>query len=86
MKLYYTIRELTSVVPEIWALRSLGDEILRGGNGGGFPWCQEHFVTDYTPQWYQHLKDLQLGVVADASVLTATGDSRWYNYYVEGRD
>ena len=84
VKLYYTIRELTSVVPEIWALRSLGDEILRGGNGGGFPWCQEHFVTDYTPQWYQHLKDLQLGVVADASVLTATGDSRWYNYYVEG--
>ena len=37
VKLYYTIRELTNVVPEIWALRSLGDEILQGGNGGGFP-------------------------------------------------
>lgn len=84
VKLYYTIRELTNVVPEIWALRSLGDEILQGGNGGGFPWCREHYVTDYTPQWYQHLEDRQLGVAADASVLTATGDSRWYNYYVEG--
>lgn len=84
VKLYYTIRELTNVVPEIWALRSLGDEILQGGKGGGFPWCREHYVTDYTPQWYQHLEDQQLGVAADASVLTATGDSRWYNYYVEG--
>lgn len=85
VKLYYTIRELTNVVPEIWALRSLGDEILQGGNGGGFPWCREHYVTDYTPQWYQHFdKGEKRGVIADASVLTATGDSRWYNYYVEG--
>ncbi|WP_075557137.1 glycoside hydrolase domain-containing protein [Parabacteroides timonensis] len=84
VKIYYTIRELTNVVPEIWALRSLGDEILQGGNGGGFPWCQEHYVTGYTPQWYQHLDDQDLGIAADASVLTATGDSRWYNYYVEG--
>ena len=84
VKIYYTIRELTNVVPEIWALRSLGDEILQGGRGGGFPWCREHYVTDYTPQWYQHLDDQHLGIAADASVLTATGDSRWYNYYIEG--
>lgn len=84
VKIYYTIRELTNVVPEIWALRSLGDEILQGGSGGGFPWCREHYVTDYTPQWYQHLDNQHLGVAADASVLTATTDSRWYNYYVEG--
>ncbi len=85
VKLYYTIRELTNVVPEIWALRSLGDEILRGGKGGGFPWCREHYVTDYTPQWYHHFDEGEKGgVIADASVLTTTGDSRWYNYYVEG--
>ena len=84
VKIYYTVRELSNITHEIWALRSLGDEILRGGDGGGFPWCREHFVTDYTPQWYQHLDDQDLGVAADASVLTATGDSRWYNYYVEG--
>lgn len=84
VKIYYTIRELTNVVPEIWALRSLGDEILQDGNGGGFPWCREHYVTGYTPQWYQHLEEQNLGIAADASVLTATGDSRWYNYYIEG--
>lgn len=92
VKIYYTIRELTNAVTEIWALRSLGDEILRSGNSGsfstlgGYPWLREHFVTDYTPQWYQHFENPAIagGVQADASVLTAVGDSRWYNYYVEG--
>ena len=84
VKMYYTIRELSNVAPEIWALRSLGDEILRDGQGGGFPWCREHFVTGYIPQWYQHFDKDDFGVTADASILTATGASRWYNYYVEG--
>lgn len=85
VKLYYTVRELTNATPELWALRSLGNEILGDGRGGGFPWCQEHLVTGYTPQWYQHFEHLdELGLTADASILTSTGDSRWYNYYVEG--
>lgn len=79
VKIYYTIRELTNRVTEIWALRSLGNEILGTGKGGGYPWLQEHFVTDYNPQWYSPLEN---GI--DASVLTASGDSRWYNYYLEG--
>lgn len=85
VKMYYTLRELSNATAEIWAIRSLGHEILRGGNGGGFPWCREHFVTDYTPQWYEHFSYAnELGIIADASVLTAEGDSRWYNYYIEG--
>lgn len=85
VKLYYTLRELSNATSEIWAIRSLGHEILRGGNGGGFPWCREHFVTDYTPQWYEHFEyGNDLGIVADAAILTAEGDSRWYNYYIEG--
>ncbi len=80
VKIYYTIRELTNWVTEIWAIRSLGDEILGGGRGGGFPWLKEHFIEDYTPQWYQRLDSLKV----DASVLTSTGESRWYNYYIEG--
>ncbi len=86
VKIYYTIRELTNVVPEIWALRSLGNEILADGRGGGYPWCQEHFVANYTPQWYQHLEEMEVGsgITVDASILTATGESRWYNYYIEG--
>ena len=85
VKMYYTVRELTNAVTEIWALRSLGDEILGSGKGGGFPWLREHFDSDYTPQWYQHYNSLEeTGFTADASILTSTGDSRWYNYYIEG--
>ena len=80
VKIYYTIRELTNYTTELWALRSLGDEILGGGRGGGYPWLQEHLVTDYRPQWYQWFPDKS----ADASIVNAPGDSRWYNYYIEG--
>lgn len=82
LKLYYTVRELTNHVPELWALRSLGDEVLADGPGGGFPWLREHCVTGYTPQWYQHFDEGDLGI--DASMLTAPGPSRWYNFYIEG--
>jgi hypothetical protein len=82
LKIYYTIRELTSHVTELWALRSLGTEILADGKGGGYPWLREHLVTGYSPQWYQHFEDATLGV--DASILTSTGSTRWYNYYIEG--
>jgi hypothetical protein len=80
VKLYYTIRELTNHVTEIWALRSLGDEIFGKGQGGGYPWLREHLVSGYRPQWYQHSDD----TTVDASILTAPGDSRWINYYIEG--
>ena len=80
VKIYYTIRELTNYTTEIWALRSLGDEILGNGPGGGYPWLREHFITGYRPQWYQHFPDKS----PDASIVNAPGDSRWYNYYIEG--
>lgn len=80
VKIYYTIRELTNYTSEIWALRSLGNEILGNGRGGGYPWLREHLVNGYRPQWYQWFPDKS----ADASVVNAPGDSRWYNYYIEG--
>jgi hypothetical protein len=80
VKIYYTIRELTNYTTEIWALRSLGNEILGEGQGGGYMWLREHFITGYRPQWYQHFPDKS----PDASVVNAPGDSRWYNYYIEG--
>ena len=83
VKIYYTIRELTTHLPELWALRSLGTEVLAGGDGGGYPWLREHLVRGYAPQWYHHFDDdPSLGV--DAAVRTAAGSSRWHNYYVEG--
>lgn len=80
VKIYYTIRELTNYTPEIWALRSLGNEILGEGKGGGYPWLREHLIDGYRPQWYQYFPDKS----ADASIVNAPGDSRWYNYYIEG--
>jgi hypothetical protein len=80
VKIYYTVRELTNHVGELWALRSLGNEILGEGSGGGYPWLREHLIDGYTPQWYQHFPDGQV----DASILSAPGDSRWLNYYIEG--
>ena len=80
VKIYYTIRELTNYTTEIWALRSLGNEILGDGDGGGFLWLREHFIDGYRPQWYQHFSDKS----SDASIVNAPGDSRWYNYYIEG--
>ena len=79
VKIYYTIRELSNHATEIWALRSLGDEILGTGNGGGYSWLREHLVDGYRPQWYSPLEH---GI--DASIVNAPGDSRWYNYYLEG--
>ncbi len=80
VKIYYTVRELTNHVTEVWALRSLGYEILDNGRGGGYTWLREHFIDGYTPQWYQHFPDGRV----DASVLSSPGDSRWLNYYIEG--
>ncbi len=93
VNLYYTLRELTSRLPEIWALRSLGNEIyeqtsvevyavgkaLYNSPGGGDPWLQEHLVDGYVTAWRQPLWNGQI----DAAIGTA-GKSRFHNYYVEG--
>lgn len=79
VKIYYTVRELSNHVAEMWALRSLGDEIFLDGPGGGYSWLQEHLVDHYTPAWLQPLSDTD----TDAAIAT-TGLSRWHNYYLEG--
>ncbi|CAL1518966.1 glycoside hydrolase domain-containing protein [Chitinophaga sp. MM2321] len=80
VKIYYTIRELSNQAAEIWALRSLGEEVLADGKGGGYPWLREHLVDHYNVQWFTDIKGYER---ADAAILTS-GKSRWYNYYVEG--
>jgi hypothetical protein len=79
VKIYYTVRELTSRLPELWALRSLGDEALAGGGGGGYPWLREHLGNGYSPAWYTEVEGSQV----DAAIVTS-GASRLYNFYVEG--
>ena len=75
-KIYYTVRELTDHAPEIFALRSLGDEVLSHGPGGGFSWLQEHLGDDYIAAW--HVPEIK-----DAAVVNS-GVSRWHNFYIEG--
>ena len=52
VKIYYTVRELSNRVTEMWALRSLGNEVFITGAGGGGSWLQEHLVTDFAPAWH----------------------------------
>ena len=79
VKIYYTLRELTNHLPEIWFLRSLGNEVLADGPGGGYPWLQDHLGGGYLPQWYFRFDD---GTVCAA--VANSGETRWYNFYVEG--
>ena len=77
-KIYYTTRELSNHAVELWALRSLGDEVLAAGPGGGPAWLREHLDPPYVPGWC-------MAAVHDVAVIT-TGTSRLDNYYLEGLD
>eukprot|EP00962_Isochrysis_galbana_P060836 scaffold35785_cov101-Isochrysis_galbana.AAC.1 len=48
---YYTVRELSTAAPELWALRSLGSEVLLPGGGGGDAWMREHLGGEVAPCW-----------------------------------
>jgi hypothetical protein len=76
VKIYYTVRELTNHAPELFALESLGSEIIAPGTGGGSAWLQEHLNGNYIAGW--HVPEMK-----DAAVID-TGISRWHNFYVEG--
>ena len=82
LKMYYTIRELSDHADELWVLRSLGDEVLSGGDGGGTAWTNEHLggaTGGYRACWQNPLSDGGFD-----SALCNDGLSRWANYYVEG--
>jgi hypothetical protein len=76
VKIYYTVRELTNRAAELFALRSLGDEIFAPGPGGGFSWLQEHLNGNYINGWF-------VPELKDAAIINS-GVSRWHNYYLEG--
>ena len=92
---YYTCGQLSTFAAELWALRSLGSEVINRGETmiyyadkatihkgpGGFPWLQEHLVSNYTPGWRQPLP----GGETDPAI-GLTGSSRWHNYYCQGMD
>ena len=79
VKLYYTVRELTTHCTETFALMSLKNQIFEPGVGYGLPWECEHLIDNYKPAWYTELPNQ----VSDAA-LVLVGNSRWINYYLEG--
>ena len=85
VKLYYTMRELTTWLPELWAFRSLGNEIYVGpgvrgeGDQAVNFWVQEHIRINYSSGWVQ---PLPFGEI-DTS-LRVDSKSRLANAYLEG--
>lgn len=94
-RLYYTTRELTVKIPELWALRSLGSEVIHDGPGkdartlihrnGPNKWLNENLTTNFIPAWYNAFNAGKYKGEMDISVIT-TPDSRWNNYYLAGLD
>jgi len=85
VQLYYTVRELTVRCNEIWALRSLGNEVYSGADasfranvqldrGTGFPWLREHLVAGYYKAWRTW------GTYDTDAAISQRGLSRWHNY------
>lgn len=79
VKLYYTVRELTTYCTETYALMSLKNQIFEPGVGYGLPWECEHLIDNYKAAWYTELPSQ----ISDAA-LVLVGNSRWINYYLEG--
>jgi hypothetical protein len=97
IKLYYTVRELTTHLPELWALRHLDDEIYSRSNVLALADTHEakdpnslYGMTGH-PWLLEHLRnnydpawhDPKAGTDGDMSIRTQ-GLSRWHNYYIEG--
>ena len=95
VRLYYTTRELTVKIPELWALRSLGSEVIHDGPGknartlihpnGPNEWLNQNLGDHFIPAWYNAFKEGKYAGDMDISVIT-TPDSRWNNYYLAGLD
>lgn len=76
----WQVRELSNHADELWVLRSLGEEVLEGGGGGGDAWVNEHLLDGYAPCWQNPLA----GGGFDSALCNGRRPSRWLNYYVEG--
>jgi hypothetical protein len=91
IKIYYTTRELTQNLPELYALHSLDGEVIYPGPGpqaktlinknGPHPWLVENLGDDFIPAWVDRISRPE--AEWDLSVIT-TPDSRWNNFYLEG--
>jgi len=91
VRVYYTTREITQNMPELFPLHSFNGEIILPGPGknartlihpkGPHPWLSENLREDFIPAWEDHVGGKYAEL--DLSVIT-TPDSRWNNFYLEG--
>ncbi len=91
VRVYYTTREVTQNMPELFALHSMNGETIFPGPGkeartlihpnGPHPWLVENLGADFVPAWVDHIQ--RPGAEWDLSVITRP-DSRWNNFYLEG--
>lgn len=96
VKVYYTTRELTINLPELWPFLSMNGEEIYPGPGasaktvtnpnGPDPWLKENLRgRKYIPAWVAHFTKGKYAGMQDLSVIT-TPDSRLNNFYVAGLD
>jgi hypothetical protein len=91
LRAYYTTREITQNMPELFPLHAFNGEVILPGPGraartllhpkGPHAWLNENLREDFVPAW-----EAQVGppyANMDLSVIT-TPDSRWNNFYLEG--
>ena len=91
VRVYYTTREVTQNMPELFALHSMNGEMIFPGPGpdartlihpnGPHAWLTENLGDDFVPAWVDHLR--RPGAEWDLSVITRP-DSRWNNFYLQG--
>ena len=91
VRVYYTTREITQNMPELFPLHSFNGEIILPGPGkeartlihpgGPHPWLVENLREDFIPAWEDRVGGKYAPL--DLSVIT-TPDSRWNNFYLEG--
>jgi hypothetical protein len=96
LKLYYTTRELTTKLPELWAFNSLNGEIFFPGPGndtrthdiypnGPDEWYIKNMREKYIPGWFTKIGQGYFKDEVDLSLIT-TPDSRLNNFYLAGLD
>ncbi len=92
VKVYYTIRELTILMPEFKALRDFDYEIFENGKpveaqalwqGEAKEWILKTVGNDVIPAWRQELFGDKYKGQFDSSIIT-NGQSRLCNFYIEG--
>lgn len=92
VKVYYTTREHSNHMAEVFAYKALGDEIILRQKGKGFPWHggTAKWLTDYfgetiIPAWKVDYRSGKYKNDPDVSFLVRP-NSRLDNYYIEGLD